>query len=276
MSQRLNILGVKVSAVNPSVALDTIDGWISRDEPHYVCVTGVHGIMESYRKPAVRNVHNAAGLVVPDGMPLVWLSRLKGFRHVSRVYGPDLMLALCKRSLDCGYRHFLYGGASGIADRLAARLQSRLPGLKVVGTYSPPFRPLEPAEDEQIVKRINGARPHIVWVGVSTPKQEMWMAQHVGRLHSPVLIGVGAAFDFHAGVKRQAPRWIMRAGLEWMFRMIQEPRRLGPRYLVNNPLFVGLVIRELLSRRPGELHSSRHPRRNGYAEIGTDRAKASG
>jgi len=275
MSQRLNILGVGVSAINPAVALDTIDGWISRDEPHYVCVTGVHGIMESYRKPAVRDVHNAAGLVVPDGMPLVWLSRLKGLRHVSRVYGPDLMLALCERSLDRGYRHFLYGGAAGIADRLAARFQARLPGLKVVGTYSPPFRPLEPAEDEQIVTRINSTRPHIVWVGVSTPKQEMWMAQHVGRLHAPVLIGVGAAFDFHAGAKRQAPRWVMRAGLEWMFRLIQEPRRLGPRYLVNNPLFVGLVIRELFSRRSARRNSPRHPL-GGYADSGTGRAKVSG
>lgn len=242
----MNVLGVGVSAVSMSMALEVIDGWLLSNEARYVCVTGVHGIMESYRHEAVRDIHNAAGLVVPDGMPLVWLSRIKGFRHVTRVYGPDLMLAVCKRSVQHGYRHFLYGGAPGIAERLASRLQARLPGLKVAGVYSPPFRPLEPAEDEQIVETINSARPDIVWVGVSTPKQEKWMAEHVGRLHARVLIGVGAAFDFHSGVKRQAPRWVMRSGLEWMYRLIQEPRRLGPRYLVNNPLFVGLVIRQML------------------------------
>ena len=274
MTERINILGVGVSAVNTSMALDAVDEWILHDEPHYVCVTGVHGIMESYRKEAVRDIHNAAGLVVPDGMPLVWLSRLKGFHHVTRVYGPDLMLALCERSIGRGYRHFLYGGAQGIAERLATRLQARLPGLKVAGVYSPPFRTLEPAEDEQAVETINSVRPHIVWVGVGTPKQEVWMAQHVGRLNAPVLIGVGAAFDFHAGAKRQAPRWVMRAGLEWMFRMIQEPRRLGPRYLINNPLFVGLLIRQLLGRRPAELRSLALPRGGGHAGTGAEQARA--
>lgn len=275
MTERINILGVGVNAINTSMALDAVDEWILRNEPHYVCVTGVHGIMESYRKEAVRCIHNAAGLVVPDGMPLVWLSRLKGFHHVTRVYGPDLMLALCERSIGRGYRHFLYGGAQGIAERLATRLQSRLPGLNVAGVYSPPFRALEPAEDEQIVNTINSVRPHIVWVGVGTPKQEVWMARHVGRLNASVLIGVGAAFDFHAGVKRQAPRWVMRAGLEWMFRMIEEPRRLGPRYLINNPLFVGLVIRQLLGRRPAELGSLALPRGGGHAGIGAEQARAS-
>ena len=228
--------------------------------------------MESYRKEAVRNIHNAAGLVVPDGMPLVWLSRLRGFNHVTRVYGPDLMLALCERSIARGYRHFLYGGACGIAERLSSRLQSRFPGLNVVGIHSPPFRALEPAEDEEIVKAINSARPHIVWVGVGTPKQELWMAQHVDKLHAPVLIGVGAAFDFLAGVKRQAPRWIMRAGLEWMFRMIQEPRRLGRRYMINNPLFVGLLICELLGRRSAELDIVL-PRGGDHAGVGAEQAR---
>jgi N-acetylglucosaminyldiphosphoundecaprenol N-acetyl-beta-D-mannosaminyltransferase len=274
MTERINILGVGVSAINTSMTLDTVDEWILRDEPHYVCVTGVHGIMESYRQEAVRYIHNAAGLVVPDGMPLVWLSRLKGFHHVTRVYGPDLMLALCERSMGRGYRHFFYGGAQGIAERLATRLQARLPGLKVAGVYSPPFRTLEPAEDEQVVETINSVRPHVVWVGVGTPKQEVWMAQHVGRLNAPVLIGVGAAFDFHAGAKRQAPRWVMRVGLEWMFRMIQEPRRLGPRYLINNPLFVGLVIRQLLGRRPAELSSLALPRGGRHAGAGAEQARA--
>ncbi len=276
MIERINVLGVGVSAVDTSMALDAVDEWISRDEPHYICVTGVHGIMESYRKEAVRDIHNAAGLVVPDGMPLVWFSRLNGFHHVTRVYGPDLMLALCKRSIDRGYRHFLYGGASGVCQRLSARLQAQLPGLKIVGAYSPPFRTLEREEDEKIVEQIDRADPDIVWVGISTPKQEVWMAQHIGRLRAPVLIGVGAAFDFHADLKRQAPRWMMRAGLEWMFRMIQEPRRLGPRYLFNNPLFVGLIVRQLLGSRPAEISAKASLRGTSHVGADTEQAKASG
>jgi N-acetylglucosaminyldiphosphoundecaprenol N-acetyl-beta-D-mannosaminyltransferase len=237
-----------VSAVNMRTTLDTLDEWISRRAANYVCVTGVHGLMESHRTEAIRDMHNAAGLVVPDGMPLVWFSRLKGLRQVDRVYGPDLMLAVCERSLSRGYRHFFYGGAQGVGEQLACRLQSRFPGLEVAGIYSPPFRALEPDEDEEVVTKINKARPDIVWVGISTPKQEVWMAEHVKRLHAPVLIGVGAAFDFHAGIKRQAPRWMMHAGLEWLFRMMSEPRRLGPRYLVNNPMFVGLLILQMLGK----------------------------
>lgn len=246
---RVNILGVGVSAINMATALEIIEGWIARRESHYVCVTGVHGVMESQRDESLRRIHNQAGLVTPDGMPLVWLSRLRGFHQVDRVYGPDLMLALCERSVDLGYRHFFYGGAEGVPEQLAAVLQGRFPGLRVVGTYSPPFRPLTPEEDREMVRMINGANPDIVWVGLSTPKQERWMAEHVGRLTAPVLIGVGAAFDFHPGRKPQAPRWMQRAGLEWLFRLLTEPRRLWRRYLINNPLFIALVVLEMLGLR---------------------------
>ena len=246
---RANILGVGVSALNMTMALEVIEGWIERREPHYVCVTGVHGVMESQRDENLRRIHNRAGLVTPDGMPLVWLSRLKGFRHVERVYGPDLMLALCERSAAKGYRHFFYGGAEGVPEQLASVLQKRFPGLQVAGTFSPPFRPLTPEEDDQIIQMINEAAPDIVWVGLSTPKQERWMAEHVGRLTAPVLIGVGAAFDFLTGRKPQAPRWMQRAGLEWLFRLLTEPRRLWRRYLINNPLFVALVVLQALGVR---------------------------
>ena len=246
---RANILGVGVSALNMTMALEVIEGWIERREPHYVCVTGVHGVMESQRDENLRRIHNRAGLVTPDGMPLVWLSRLKGFRHVERVYGPDLMLALCERSAAKGYRHFFYGGAEGVPEQLASVLQKRFPGLQVAGTFSPPFRPLTPEEDDQIIQMINEAAPDIVWVGLSTPKQERWMAEHVGRLTAPVLIGVGAAFDFLTGRKPQAPRWMQRAGLEWLFRLLTEPRRLWRRYLTNNPLFVALVVLQALGVR---------------------------
>ena len=229
-----------------AMALDVIEGWIRRREPHYVCVTGVHGVMESQRDEVLRRIHNQAGLVTPDGMPLVWLSRIRGFRHVDRVYGPDLMLALCERSVVRGYRHFFYGGAEGVPEQLADSLRRRFPGLQVAGTYSPPFRPLTPEEDAEIVQMINEADADIVWVGLSTPKQECWMAAHVGGLMAPVLIGVGAAFDFHTGRKPQAPRWMQRAGLEWLFRLLTEPRRLWKRYLINNPVFVMLAIAQLM------------------------------
>jgi N-acetylglucosaminyldiphosphoundecaprenol N-acetyl-beta-D-mannosaminyltransferase len=241
---RVDVLGVKVSAINMGLALGAIESWIARREQHYVCITGVHGVMESQRDERLRQIHNDAGLVTPDGMPLVWLSHWRGHRAVDRVYGPDLLLACCQRSVERGYSHFFYGGADGVPELLASRLSARYPGLRVAGTYSPPFRALTPEEDEQIVQRINDARPDIVWVGLSTPKQEWWMHRHAGRLQAPVLVGVGAAFDFHAGLKQQAPRWMQRSGLEWLFRLVTEPRRLGPRYLVNNPTFLWRVFRE--------------------------------
>jgi N-acetylglucosaminyldiphosphoundecaprenol N-acetyl-beta-D-mannosaminyltransferase len=246
MHERVNVLGVGASAVSMTQTLDIIGGWIAHRRPNYVCVTGVHGVMESQRDENLREIHNTAGLVTPDGMPLVWLSRLQGRRHVERVYGPDLMLALCELSVSKGYRHFLYGGTEDALQRLTSNLQQRCPGIQIVGKYSPPFRPMTEEEDEQVVQMINEADPDIVWVGLSTPKQERWMAAHVNRLTAPVLLGVGAAFDFHSGLKKQAPRWMQRNGLEWLFRLATEPRRLGRRYLVNNPLFVLLTLRQML------------------------------
>lgn len=241
-----NILGIGVSAINPPLALETISGWIARREAHYVCVTGVHGLMESQRDPTLRQIHNRAGLVTPDGMPLVWLSRLKGHRDVERVYGPDLMLDCCELSVARGYRHFLYGGQEGVPERLAERLRRRFPGLVIAGCHSPPFRQLTADEDAEIVRQINDTHADIVWVGLSTPKQERWMYEHRVRVQAPVMIGVGAAFDFHAGLKRQAPRWMGQNGLEWLFRLAMEPRRLWRRYLVNNPLFVGHLLLQAL------------------------------
>ncbi len=246
MHQRVNILGVGVSAINMAMALDTIDGWIVRREANYVTITGVHGVMESQVDVDVRRIHNQAGMVAPDGMPLVWLGRLSGHNHVDRVYGPDLMLALCDRSTTKGYRHYFYGGDDGVPELLKSKLVNRFPGLNVVGTFSPPFRALSDEEDEKIVEDINDAEPDIVWVGLSTPKQERWMAAHVNRLKAPVLIGVGAAFDFHTGLKMQAPRWIQRGGLEWLFRLLTEPRRLWRRYLRNNPLFILMILQQAL------------------------------
>jgi N-acetylglucosaminyldiphosphoundecaprenol N-acetyl-beta-D-mannosaminyltransferase len=246
---RVNILGVGVSPITMDHALSTFDDWIARRDPHYVCVTNLHGIIESQRDPRLRSIHNGAGLVTPDGMPLVWVSRLLGFRGVERVYGPDLLLAVCEHSTRRGYRHFFYGGAAGVPEQLAATLRRRFPGLRVAGTYSPPFRPLTDEEQTGIIRRINAASPDIVWVGLSTPKQEHWMAAHTGRLTAPVLAGIGAAFDFHAGRKKQAPRWMQRSGLEWCFRLGTEPRRLWRRYATIIPTFLVLFGLQVVGLR---------------------------
>jgi N-acetylglucosaminyldiphosphoundecaprenol N-acetyl-beta-D-mannosaminyltransferase len=246
---RINIMGVCVSAINLDDAVGAIETWIARRRPHYVCITGAHGVIESQRDPCLRNIHNAAGLVAPDGMPVVWLAHWLGAKHTRRVYGPDLMRALTEVSARRGYRQFYYGGVAGVAEKLRDELLKRHPRLQVVGTMCPPFRPLSDAEDEAIVAAINRADPDIVWVGLSTPKQEYWMAEHRTRIKAPVIIGVGAAFDFLAGAKRQAPPWMQRNGLEWLFRLLSEPRRLWRRYAMVVPAFIFLGSRQLMAAR---------------------------
>jgi len=243
MIESTDVLGVGISAITIDSAVEEIERWVADDEQHYVCVTGVHGVMESQRDDVLRDIHNRSGLTTPDGMPMVWASHWAGHRQVQRVYGPDLMLALCARSVERGWTSFFYGGKEGIPELLAERLQTRFPGLVVAGCYSPPFRPLTSDEDDQVIAMINEAQPDLVWVGLSTPKQERWMADHVGRIDAPVMLGVGAAFDIHAGVLPQAPSWMQRSGLEWLYRLGKEPRRLWKRYAVNNPRFVWSIIR---------------------------------
>jgi N-acetylglucosaminyldiphosphoundecaprenol N-acetyl-beta-D-mannosaminyltransferase len=255
--ERTNILGVGVSAINMDMALSTIDGWIGERQRNYVCVTSVHGVIESQSDHELRRIQNQAGLVTPDGMPLVWVSRLRTSRTVDRVYGPDLMTEVCTVSAAKGYRHFFYGGATGVPERLTEQLRRKFPGIQIVGAYSPPFRPLTPEEDEAIVQQINASQADIVWVGLSTPKQEYWMASHLGRLEVPVMVGVGAAFDFLAGVKSQAPHWIQRSGLEWLYRLLTEPRRLWRRYLTIVPLFVVFIALESLGLRDRNGHVNR-------------------
>jgi N-acetylglucosaminyldiphosphoundecaprenol N-acetyl-beta-D-mannosaminyltransferase len=243
---RIDILGVGISAINMGDAISAIEQWIEQRTPHYVCIRDVHGVIASRTDSRLREIHKQAGLVTPDGMPLVWLSRWLGAARVERVYGPDLMRAISARSPARGYRHFYYGGAPGVADRLAASLAAANPGLNVVGTLCPPFRALTPEEDAEVFAQINAAAPDIVWVGLGTPKQEYWMASHVGEINAPVLIGVGAAFDFLAGTKKQAPAWMQQTGLEWLFRLCAEPRRLWRRYAYIVPRFLVLAARELV------------------------------
>jgi N-acetylglucosaminyldiphosphoundecaprenol N-acetyl-beta-D-mannosaminyltransferase len=244
--ERVNVLGVRVSAINLDDSVSIIDRWISSRSQHYVCVTGVHGVMESRADHTVAAIHDNAGLVTPDGMPLVWMARWLGCKRVERVYGPDLMRTISAISPRREYRHFYYGGGPGLAEKLKDVLTSAHPGLNVVGTLSPPFRQLTSEEDAAVVDQINATHPDIIWVGLSTPKQERWMAEHLGRINAPVMIGVGAAFDFLALTKKQAPRWMQRNGLEWLFRLCAEPRRLGRRYLYIVPNFMILAAVQLL------------------------------
>jgi N-acetylglucosaminyldiphosphoundecaprenol N-acetyl-beta-D-mannosaminyltransferase len=240
--RRVDVLGVGISAVNMTMALDEISRWIEIREQHYVCVTGVHGVMESQRDPELMAIHNASGLTTPDGMPMVWAGRRAGADWMSRVYGPDLMLAVLERAAERGWSSFLYGGKEGVPELLAARLADQIPALKIAGSYSPPFRSLTAEEDDEIVARINASGADLVWVGLSTPKQERWMAAHLGRVKAPAMLGVGAAFDFHAGLVPQAPPWMQERSLEWFYRLTKEPRRLWKRYLRNNPAFLARIV----------------------------------
>jgi N-acetylglucosaminyldiphosphoundecaprenol N-acetyl-beta-D-mannosaminyltransferase len=207
----------------------------------------VHGVSEAQKNSRLKEIFGNALLVTPDGMPMVWMGKLQGQPEIQRVYGPDLMLNICQHSVAQGFSHFLFGGLPGMADELKRELESRFPGLKIMGTFVPPFRNLNEAEVKDLQERISATRPDFFWVGLSTPKQEFFMAEYISLLpEAKIFIGVGAAFDFFTGRVRQAPRWMMQIGLEWLFRLFQEPRRLWKRYLVNNPLFVIRAAAQLL------------------------------
>lgn len=244
------VLGIQINAIQIPQVIARIEQWIAeRNATHYIAVTGMHGVMVSHYQSEFAEVLAEADLVVPDGMPLIWIGRHRGFVLARRVYGPELMWSFCEKTAQKKYRHFFYGGGVGVADALANRFAAEFPGLVVAGKYTPPFRPLTKIEDEALVSQIESARPDVLWVGLSTPKQETWMRQHRDRLQVPVMIGVGAAFDFHAGRVPKAPAWMGNHGLEWLFRLVHEPSRLWRRYLGYGPVFIGLVAGELLGLR---------------------------
>lgn len=242
---RVNILGVGISAISLDLAVRQMASWIDDGSRHYVNICTVHTVMECHQNPVLRNIVNNSGMSTSDGMPLVWLCRYHGHKEATRVYGPDLMLSFCEHSVSRGYRHFFYGGADGVAPELAEELERRYPGLQVAGTHSPPFRAADEREDPEVIERINSTKPDIVWVGLGTPKQDFWVARHRHVLDAPILVAVGAAFDMHTGRLPQAPVWMQRSGLEWLFRLMCEPRRLAYRYLVYNPLFVMHVLAQI-------------------------------
>ena len=237
-SQRVDVLGVGISALNLESAKRTILERLKRREKGYICVTGVHGVIEAQDDSKFRNILNQSFLTTPDGMPMVWISWLRKHHEVDRVYGPDLMLEMAQATQDGKYTHFLYGGRPGIAELLQKRLEERYPGIRIVGTYTPPFGPLSSEQEGELRERFQRLKPDMTWVGLSTPKQERFMSDYLSRLDTTVMCGVGAAFDFHSKVVKQAPRWIQRSGFEWLYRTFQEPRRLFFRYLRNNTRFL--------------------------------------
>ena len=245
----VDVLGVRVSVQGLDETAARIVGIAaarrSDDGPAYACATSVHGLIEASRDPEFRRILNTATIVTADGMPLVWFGRLSGHRSMKRVYGPTLMKLVCARAARAGVRHFFYGGAPGVADDLANAMAQEFPGLEVAGTYCPPFRQLSQMETEQVAEAINGSNADMVWVGLSTPKQERWIHAMRPKLRVKMLVSVGAAFDFHTGGVLQAPEWIQPMGLEWLFRLVQEPRRLWRRYAYNNPRFLWLAALQL-------------------------------
>lgn len=246
------ILGVPLAVTDYDRTLDWIDAAVQLGAREYLCVAAVHTVMESREDDALRAAVDGAAFTVPDGQPLAWALRKLGHDIDARVYGPELMERACARAAGSGQRHYLYGGRDEKAlAQLAANLLGRHPELQLAGGYSPPFRTLTEVELDEIAARINAAGPDVVWVGIGVPKQEKWMAAMRDRLDAPVLVGVGAAFDFHAGLVPQAPAWMQRRGLEWLFRLVQEPRRLWKRYARHNPRFVAGFARQWASHRRG-------------------------
>jgi len=246
---RANVLGVGISAVDLEEAAGLFRKALADGLRGYVCVTGVHGVMEAHKDPGLRRILNSSLLSTPDGVPMVWIGRLQGFSRMRRVFGPDLMRRVCEISAREGRTHFLYGGKPGVAEQLKTVLTEQFPGLQVVGSYTPPFRPLNAGEEQALARTVARLKPDIFWVGLSTPKQERFMARYSPMFETRLMVGVGAAFDYLIGSIRDAPDWVKAAGLQWLHRLIQEPRRLWKRYLVNNPRFLWEITLQMAKLR---------------------------
>lgn len=231
LRKRANILGIAVDVINLQETIDRIEKSVRASKHHYVCVVSTQDTIIAHKDENLKLIINHADLVLPDGWPVVWAMRANGFRQEGRVTGPDLMLALCEYGTKLGLSHFFYGGQKGVSQLLSKKLTERFPGLKTGGTYSSPFRPLSPEEDEKIISLINDSDADILWIGLGALKQHFWIYEHLNKVNTPVMIGVGAAFDFNSGRLKRAPTWMQHYGLEWFHRLCQEPRRLWKRYL---------------------------------------------
>jgi N-acetylglucosaminyldiphosphoundecaprenol N-acetyl-beta-D-mannosaminyltransferase len=239
---KINVVGINISVTSYGGVVSAVRSWVGQTSPfaRYICVTSVHGIITARTNAELRQSLSTADIATPDGMPVVWAMRSFGVRGQQRVYGPTLMFHLCEALAADRLAIYLYGGKPEVLPILGDQLRKKIPGLMVAGAYSPPFRPLTTSEDEEVVRMIEESGAAVVFVGISTPKQEIWMLNHRHRFPGKVLVGVGAAFDFHAGSLRQAPPWMQGAGLEWLFRLLMEPARLWRRYLLTTPRFLPL------------------------------------
>jgi N-acetylglucosaminyldiphosphoundecaprenol N-acetyl-beta-D-mannosaminyltransferase len=247
-----DILGIPIAMTDYDGAMDVMDRMVESREPGYVIAAAVHVVMVGQEDPEVRDALLGSSLTLPDGMPVVWAANWLGENLPDRVYGPELMRRYNDRCAERGHRVWLYGGRDqGSLVQLALSMRRKHPGIRVVGGYSPPFRALREEEEDAIVAQINEAQPDVLWVGIGVPKQEKWMARLRDRLDVPVMCGVGAAFDFHAGRVSQAPDWMQERGLEWTYRIAQEPRRLLPRYLYYNPRFLAAIAGQVIRERGG-------------------------
>ena len=243
----VELLGVRVNAAPFEDAVQTVLNAPDAGARLAIHFANAHSMVEANRNPELRSAMNR-DLIEPDGMPLVLLARRRGVK-AERVCGPDFLPALVGRGVPLGHTHFFFGRAPGVLEELARRLVKAYPGLRVAGTLSPPFREPTPEEEESLVAEINAAKPDYVWAGLGAPKQDLWVAAHRERLDASALLAVGAAFDFHSGKRRRAPRWMQRTGTEWLFRLLHEPRRLASRYTVVNAHFLLLVLKEGLRGR---------------------------
>jgi len=252
---RLNLLGVGVSVTNMEDTLSTIQTWLTGGTPHYVCCTGMHGLIASERVPALKQVYNRSGLTVPDGRPLFWLGRGAGLKKMGHVPGQELMLKVCELSQDKNYTHFFYGGSEGVAQELKAQLEKKYRKLKVVGTYTPPFRPLNKCEEDELIQLVKEKKPDIFWVGISTPKQDQFMADYISKLDTKIMFGVGAAFDVHSGRAPAVPPYIRWLGLEWLYRLALEPKRLWRRTAIDIPLFILKIVLQKTNLKQYKIYS---------------------
>ncbi|MBN1972126.1 MAG: WecB/TagA/CpsF family glycosyltransferase [Sedimentisphaerales bacterium] len=250
-NQKQSILQVRFDLIAYHAVMETIERWRQNCEQHYVTITNPHSVMMCIRDSEMRKATEMATMTLPDGIGIIIAAFLLGYQHSGRATGPMLMLKLCDWGRQKGYRHFFYGGAEGVVEKLSDRLLNIYPGLKVAGTYCPPFGHISREENEEIIYKINSAKPDIVWIGLGAPKQEKWMAEHLGHVKAAAMIGVGAAFDFHSGNVKWAPEWIRKYGLEWAYRFIKEPKRMFKRNL-DSPIFLVKVIQQFISEN---LHS---------------------
>jgi N-acetylglucosaminyldiphosphoundecaprenol N-acetyl-beta-D-mannosaminyltransferase len=248
-SSAANVLGIEVDALDMDSAIDRTRELLAGPGSTYICVAGVHGVMEAQRSPELATAYTCAALTIPDGMPLVWVGHFQGHKSMRRVTGPDFMLEMFRRKEFRNVRHFLYGGDAGVAQELKTRLSRHFPEACIVGAETPPFRQLSTQEETLLIAQVRALRPDVVWIGLGCPRQELFMQRYAKMLDARVLIGVGAAFDYHTGRIRDSAEWVKRAGLQWLHRLIQDPQRLWKRYLRNNPVFVWRITLQLLSER---------------------------